>query len=168
MRHDKLVEYQRGTNIKKIKQQMKIINDNQVERFKIIKEQRESYLKLKREFESSKPSTIEITEKLDREKFYNAEYLLKLKKYEDDVKKYDEDIKKLTEKENAFLSEFLSYIEFHETALRMYRADFLELYTQFAFGYTDIREREDEQMRLKIEEHKRKVAEIEEELKKQL
>ena len=69
MRHDKLVEYQRGTNIKKVKQQMKIINDNQVERFKIIKEQRESYLKLKREFESSKPSTIEITEKLDREKF---------------------------------------------------------------------------------------------------
>ena len=129
---------------------MKIINDNQVERFKIIKEQRASFLKLKYSFEVSKPSIVELTEKLNKEDLYNEEYMLKEKKYE-------EDIKKLSEKQDAFLGEFLRYIEFHETALRMYRSDFIEYYTQFAFGYTEIREREDEQLRLKIEEHKKNM-----------
>ena len=35
-------------------------------------------------------------------------------------------------------------------------------FTQFAFKYTEIREREDEQLRLKFEENQRKLAEIEE------
>ena len=60
---------------------------------------------------------------------YDADYYLR-------VKQFEKMIKDLEQYGTQFLNEFLSYIEFHEEALKRYKADTDEMFTQLAFAVT--------------------------------
>jgi len=101
MRRNDLLSYLRGVEDKEDKRIMELLTENQVERVNIIKDEHKYYLRLLHEFENTKITPIEKLEKIDVLKMFDADYYLK-------VKKFEEDIQKLNLKENEFLSDFFS------------------------------------------------------------
>ena len=87
MRHEDLVAYCRGIHNKKDKRIMKLLSDNQVDRVNIIKEQRKSYERILHEFENTKIAPLTVLEKIDLNKYFNNDYYLKAKSFEEEIKK---------------------------------------------------------------------------------
>ena len=158
MRREDLVAFCRGIDNEEDKKIMKLLSDNQVDRVKIIKEQEKSYQRILKEFESTKITPVSMLEKIDLNKFFNSDYYLK-------VKSFEEEIKKLKSKQNEFLSDFLIYVEFQESAIKMYKYEFDQMYTEFAFKYGEIVDRERAEAKFQFEVQQKKLAEIEEQVK---
>jgi len=73
--------------------------------------------------------SLESLQKLDPKVMYNEDYYLRTQQYEKLIKD--------TEQYGAqFLNDFLSYIQFHEDALKMYKRDTDEMFTNLAFAVT--------------------------------
>jgi len=158
MRRNDLLSYLRGVEDKEDKRIMELLTENQVERVNIIKDEHKYYLRLLGEFENIKITPIEKLEIIDMLKIFDADYYLK-------VKKFEEDIQKLNLKENEFLSDFLVYVEFQERAVKMYKYDFDIMYGEFARKYGEIVDRERAQAKLDFENRQKKIAEDERNLK---
>ena len=100
--------------------------DNEIERLKILKDEEAEYKKIQQQFDTGLVISLDSLHKLDPKVMYDEDYYLR-------VKQFEKMIKDLEQYGTQFLNEFLSYIEFHEEALKRYKADTDEMFTQLAF-----------------------------------
>ena len=108
-----------------------LLFNNQIDRFKIIKEEEEEYKNIKSKYNEDSPIPIETLQTIFNPKFiYDQEFALKVKEYNN----FLEDLKKHGDQ---FLNEFLAFIEFHESALQLYKHHTNEMYIQLGFSTTE-------------------------------
>ena len=69
---------------KKIKKILELINDNQVERVKIIKDEHKHYARILHELDYTKITPVNSLEQIDLPKYFNDDYYLKAKSFEED------------------------------------------------------------------------------------
>ena len=84
MRHNELVCFLRGIEYKENKKILELINDTQVERVKIIKGEHKHYARILHEFDNTKITPVESLEQIDLHKYFNDDYYLKAKSFEED------------------------------------------------------------------------------------
>jgi len=123
------------------------------------KKKRTHFKKIQNEYEEGAIISVESLEKLDPKIMYDEEYYLIYKQYEDFINS-------LKQHGDVFLNDFLAYIEFHETALKMYKHETNEMFTQFAFTVTEQHKKEIEQKKKEFEMGQRLRDEIEREEEK--
>ena len=146
-RKKELLEYMRKMDAK-YTPQIELLTDNQIVRFEIIHEEEKEFKKLRKQYKEGIPIAIETLQQIvDPRIIYERDYAIK-------VEEYDKLLKDLQKYGDAFLNEFLAYIEFHEQALQLYKQQTNDMYIElgFATNATYTREIEDKQQYLDQQE----------------
>ena len=139
---------------------IELLFNNQIDRFEIIKEEEKEYEKIKAKYEDDLPIAIETLQQIiDPRIIYDQEFALKVQEYN----KFLEDIKKYGDQ---FLNEFLAYIEFHESALQLYKQQTNEMYIQLGFSTTATYNKEIEEKEKYLEQQEAIKKNIEDEQEK--
>ena len=160
-RKKELVAYTQKMNAKSIPI-IELLIMNQIERFEILREEEDKFKELKEQYKNATPIAIEKLQKItDPRIMYDQAYAIK-------VEEYTTFLRELQKYGDNFLNEFMAYIEFHESALQLYKQQTNELYIQLGFATNALYAKEiaEKQQNLEQQEHLKKGIEDEQEHEK--